>query len=274
VVEKNVQHSRRRIWIEAAKRRWASFAELNAWLGVRCKALWDEVRHPEHRHFTVAEMLELEREHLLAVQAPFDGYVHKLARVSSTCLVSVAGNRYSAPCELAAQTVSTRLYPSRVVIVFEQAVVAEHERLADRGKTQYDWQHYVPLVQRKAGALRNGAPFADLPEPLQRLRRVLLREDGGDRLMTKVLSLVATAGLDAVLVAVELALEAAPPSGRVSAEHVLNVLARLNAAPAPETAATALRTTTPPLANTARYDALRASNSGVGDEVAGETRHA
>ena len=35
VVEKNVQDSRRRIWIEAASRRFGSFAELNAWLGER-----------------------------------------------------------------------------------------------------------------------------------------------------------------------------------------------------------------------------------------------
>ncbi len=40
---------------------------------------------------------------------PFDGYVEKLARVSSTCLVSVARNRYSVPCERVGQMVSTRL---------------------------------------------------------------------------------------------------------------------------------------------------------------------
>ena len=97
----------------------------------------------------------------------------------------------------------------------------------------------------------------ELPEPLQRLRRALLRQDGGDRLMAKVLSLVPEAGLEAVLVAVELALEGAPPSGRVSAEHVVNVLARLHAPARPANAATALRTLTPPLADTARYDRLR-----------------
>ena len=46
-----------------------------------------------------------------------------------------------------------------------------HERLSAEGQTRYDWQHYIPLIQRKPGALRNGAPFADMPEPLQRLRR-------------------------------------------------------------------------------------------------------
>jgi len=52
-VEKNVQYSRRRIWIEAARHRFSSFVELNAWLGERCRALWNEIRHPEHSQFNV-----------------------------------------------------------------------------------------------------------------------------------------------------------------------------------------------------------------------------
>ena len=78
--------------------------------------------------------------------------------------------------------------------------------------------------------------------------------------MAQVLAIVPTAGLDAVLVAVELALESTRP-GRVSVEHVLNVLARLNAEPAPESAATALQVWTPPLANTERYDSLRTGSA-------------
>lgn len=188
---------------------------------------------------------------------PFDGYVEQPVRVSSTCLVTVARNRYSVPCELAGQMVSARLYPERVVIVGGEAVVAHHARLRERGGTAFDWQHYVPLLARKPGALRNGAPFADLPEPLQQLRRALLRETGGDRMMAQVLAMVPHAGLDAVLVAVELALEAAPPSVRVSVEHVQNVLARLNEPARPSPVATALAVTTPPLADPARYDRLR-----------------
>ena len=258
VVEKNVQDSRRRIWIDAGNQRFGSFAELNAWLDARCRALWQEVRHPEHRQFSVAEMLEHERSHLMPMPEPFDGYVEKPARVSSTCLVSVARNRYSVPCELAGQMVSTRLYPGRVVVVAGDTAVASHERLGDESQTRYDWQHYIPLLQRKPGALRNGAPFADMPEALQQLRRGLLRESGGDRVMAQVLAIVPAAGLDAVLVAVELALESGPPSGRVSVEHVVNVLGRLNAGPMPQNVQTALQVLQPPLANTARYDSLRA----------------
>jgi hypothetical protein len=183
----------------------------------------------------------------------FDGYVEHPARVSSTCLVVVNRSRYSVPCELAGQIVSTRLYPTRVVVVAGESIVASHERLSMQGQTRYDWQHYIPLIQRKPGALRNGAPFADMPAVLLRLQQALMRHAGGDRVMAQVLGAVPTSGLDAVLVAVELVLE----SGAVSAEHVINVLARLTASPIPECVQTNLSLSEPPLANTVRYDSLR-----------------
>ena len=253
VVEKNVQDSRRRIWLDAQKIQWGSFAQLNAWLGERCRTLWSELRHPEFKQFSVLEMLEQERTQMMPMPTAFDGYVEKPARVSSTCLVSVARNRYSVPCEFVGQRVSTRLYPSRVEVAIDGAIVASHERLSDSGHVNYDWQHYIELVQRKPGALRNGAPFADIPVPLQRLRQGLLRREGGDRVMAQVLSCVPHAGLEAVLVAVELVVE----SGALSAEHVLNVLARLSAKPCPDCVETPLELSEAPLANTSRYDSLR-----------------
>jgi transposase len=259
-VEKNVQDSRRRVWIEAARRRFGSFDELNAWLATRCRALWQEIRHPEHSQFSVAEMLEHELLHLMPMPEPFDGYVENPARVSSTCLVTVLRNRYSVPCELAGQMVSTRLYPTRVVVVAEDKIVASHTRLSDRGQTSYDWQHYIPLVQRKPGVLRNGAPFADMPAPLLALQQALLRRAGGDRVMAQVLAAVPTAGLDAVLVAAELVLE----TGAVSAEHVLNLIGRLNASAPPDQVETALRLNEAPRADTDRYDRLR---DAAGQEV-------
>jgi transposase len=262
-VEKNVQDSCRRVWIEASRQRFGSFEELNVWLGQRCREPWAEIHHPEHSQFTVAEMLEHELPHLMPMPEPFDGYVENPARVSSTCLVTVLRNRYSVPCELAGQMVSTRLYPTRVVVVAEDRIVASHARLGDRGQTSYDWQHYIPLVQRKPGVLRNGAPFADMPAPLLSLQRVLLKRPGGDRVMAQVLAAVPTAGLDAVLVAVELVLE----SGAVSAEHVLNVLARLNTALPPQAVETVLTVSEAPTSDTGRYDSLRGSEQDAAQEV-------
>jgi hypothetical protein len=152
-----------------------------------------------------------------------------------------------------------------VDVACSDTIIASHARTPGSGQTTYDWQHYIELVQRKPGALRNGAPFLDLPASLQRLRKSLLRHPGGDRTMAQVLASVPQAGLEAVLVAVDLVLEGATPNGSVSAEHVRNVLARLNAPPTPEHAQTMLQLTNLPIADTARYDRLRPThNDGQG----------
>ena len=121
-------------------------------------------------------MLEQERAELMLMPTPFDSYVERSAKVSSTCLVAAAKNRYSVPCELAGQRVSTRLYPNRVEIATDEAIVVSHVRVANAGQICYDWQHYIALVQRKPGALRNGAPFADMPQPLLRLHELTAQE--------------------------------------------------------------------------------------------------
>ena len=252
-VEKGVQDARRRIWQSALEQRFASFAELNVWLATQCIAA-RSAAHPDYPGMTIAEALEHEQPHLMPVPTPFDGYIESPARVSSTCLVTAARNRYSVPCAYAGHRVSVRLYPERVVVVADQEIVAEHPRATDRDHVVYDWQHYVPLIERKPGALRNGAPFSELPDPLKRLSRALLRRDGGDRVMAQVLAAVPQHGVEAVLVAVELVLE----SGRPSAEHVLNVLARLREGPPPATVATDLVVEVAPTTDTGRYDALRA----------------
>lgn len=125
----------------------------------------------------------------------------------------------------------------------------------DRDQVSYDWQHYI-TIERKPGALRNGAPFADLPKPLRLLKRGLRRHVNGDRVMTQVLAAVPITGLDSVLVAVELVLE----SGSLSADHILNVLARLMSTAPPPSVETSLQLKVAPAANTARYDQLRAKD--------------
>jgi transposase len=254
VVEKNVQDSRRRVWMDAKQQRFSTFDELNAWLVVRCRTLWAEMEHPDYAGITIADALDQERAYLMPMPTSFDGYVEVLARVSSTCLVSVQRNRYSVPCHLANHQVAVHLYPDRVEMFAENSIVACHPRLHHRDQTSYDWQHYIPLIDRKPGALRNGAPFGDMPTPFAMLQAALRRRERhlGDRVMASVLATVPTHGLDAVLTAVELVLE----SGVPSVEHVLNMLARLKQEVMPEQVETSLTLTEEPMANTARYDSL------------------
>lgn len=64
-----------------------------------------------------------------------------------------------------------------------------------------------------------GTPFLDLPAPLLRLRQSLPGIPVEIGAMAQVLAVVPQAGLEAVLVAVELVLEGMAPSGSISVEH-------------------------------------------------------
>lgn len=253
IVEKNVQDRRRQIWVEAGAQRWASLAQLNTWLAERCHITWDSMAHPQWPAMTVAEVLQDERLQLMPMPKPFDGYIEQPVRVSSTSLIHFQRNRYSVPTSHAHRVISLHIYPETLVLVADGQEIARHERRFERYQTFYDWQHYIPLISQKPGALRNGAPFATMPEVLQSLQRHLLKHPGGDRVMAQVLSVIPLHGLEAVLMAVELALE----SGRPSGEHVLNVLGRLKGAPPQETLlSTSLILSEEPQANVSRYEQL------------------
>ncbi len=123
-----------------------------------------------------------------------------------------------------------RVYPERIVVAAEGQIVCEHARVFARSHdrksatTVYDWRRYLAVIQqRKPGALRNGAPFAELPPAFRALRQRMLKTPGGDREMVEILALVLQHDEQAVLAAVELALEAGAPTKM----HVLNLLHRL-----------------------------------------------
>lgn len=122
----------------------------------------------------------------------FDRYVEHTLRVSTTCLICVARNRYSVPWERVGHWGSSRLYLSQIVVIADDTMIASHERLFDRNHVCFDWQHSIPLIECKPGALRNGAPFADLPTPLRLLKQGLRHHSKGDRILTQVPAAVPT----------------------------------------------------------------------------------
>jgi hypothetical protein len=190
---------------------------------------------------------------------PFDGFVEHTKRVSPTCLIVFERNRYSVPAAFANRAVNLHVYAERLVIVAEASVVAEHRRVFNRdhnppGKTVYDWRHYLAVVQRKPGALRNGAPFSELPASFIALQAILLKRPGGDREMADVLALV----LHHDEALVERAVRETLDTGVVTKTHILNRLGRLLDRRAPTlTPPPALILSDEPRADTERYDHLR-----------------
>ncbi|OYY03741.1 MAG: IS21 family transposase [Acidocella sp. 35-58-6] len=235
----------------------ASYDDLNSWLLDRCIAYAKAHKHPELTDQTIWQVFEAERSHLVPVTGRFDGFHATTAAVSKTCLVRFDNNKYSVASRAVGRPVEIQAYADRIVLRQDGVVVAEHVRCMGRGQTIYDPWHYVPVLARKPGALRNGAPFKDwlLPSNLERVRRKLRGSDDGDRQMVKVLAAVLTDGLSSV----DAACAEALGQGVHSADVIINILARSKD---PEPAVTimtpdALKLRHAPIADCARYDTLR-----------------
>jgi len=239
--------------------RVANFEELNALLLDRCVAYARAHPHPELRDQTVWEVFEAERASLVRYAGPFDGFHAVPAAVSKTCLVRFDGNKYSVSASAVGRPVEVRAYAERIELRQDGRVVGEHRRVFGRGHTVFDPWHYVPVLARKPGAWRNGAPFKGwlLPGALERVRRKLAGADDGDRQMVDILSAVLSDGLPAV----EAACAEALRESVHSADVVLNILARQREPPPVATILTpdALRLRHEPVADCARYDSLRSS---------------
>jgi hypothetical protein len=231
--------------------------ELNAWLLDKCVAHARAHAHPERPEQTVWDVFEEARPKLVAYRGRFDGFHALTASVSKTCLVRFDNNKYSVNASAVGRPVEIQAYADRVVIRQDGRGVAEHPRSFGRGEAIYDPWHYVPVLARKPGALRNGAPFKDwvLPTALEQVRRKLAGSNDGDRQMVAILAAVLTDGLPAVEAACAQAL-----TERVhSSDVILNILSRRRDPGPAVTVLTpdALRLRHAPVADCARYDQLR-----------------
>ena len=237
--------------------RFKTYEELNAWLLDQCIAYAKAHRHPEVPGQMIWEVFEAERPKLVPYAGRFDGFHAVPAAVSKTCLVRFDNNKYSVAANAVGRPVEVQAYADRIVIRQDGRIVAEHPRSFGRGETVYDPWHYVPVLARKPGALRNGAPFKDwvLPAAMERVRRQLAGADDGNRQMVDILTAVLTDGLPAV----EAACAEASAHGVHSADVILNILARQrDPGPSATILPPAALTLHHPLhADCARYDTLR-----------------
>jgi transposase len=254
-VENQVGTSRERLF--TPRLRFASYEELNGWLAARCLAHAQETPHPEIKDRTVWSIFEDERPVLVPYAGSFDGFHERTTAASKSCLVQFDRNRYSVAARAANKPVQIHAYADRIVIRLDGEMVGEHVRRFGRDQVAYDPWHYVPVLTKKPGALRNGAPFREwnLPPGLAQIRRRLSAHPDGDRQFVDILSAVPGDGLAAV----EAACAEALAAGLFSRDVVLNLLRRMQEPVAPQPSATPIgpRLTLEPIADCARYDRLK-----------------
>ena len=230
---------------------------LNGQLAERIERHARTQRHPEFQEMSILEVFLREERRCLASPAPpFRGHVPVVTKASRTCMVRFDTNWYSVEARAAGRPVEARAFADRVEVRLDGRVVADHERHFGRNRHVYDVRHFIPVLERKPGALRNGAPFRaeHLPPAVAEVKaRLEAREDGG-REMVRILLEARDRGLEPVAAACAEALEA----GACSADLVLNILSRrCDPGPAAPVATPAgLELSAEPVADCARYDDL------------------
>ena len=139
--------------------------------------------------------------------APFDACDQATGRVSSQALVRYKTNDYSVPIAYGHRDVWVRGYVDAVVIGCGGEIVARHPRCYDREDMIFDPVHYLPLLEKKIGALDQAAPLAewDLPPEFQTLRRLMEARmiKAGRREYVQVLRLLEAFELDDLHAAVK-----------------------------------------------------------------------
>lgn len=244
-----------REWLFTPRVRFKSFTELNAWLAQRCAELAGR-QHPTQPAQTIADCFTQEQPSLRSIRQPFAGYIEHLCKVSKLCLVRWDRNRYSVPAEWVGKVVSIRVTADQIRIVADGQTLAEHPRCFAYDQLICDPWHYLPVLEKKPGALRHGAPFQDwnLPQPIQQVRNRLLQQKQGDRAFVDCLLLAREHGIEALEAACELALE----TGSVTGSILQNEMRRLTEPARPKAcnASQNLQLNTEPNANTQRYDHL------------------
>ena len=172
-----------------------SFGALNAYLEQRCLERMDaQLRgHTE----TIGQRIERDLDALLPLPpVAYDACDKQASRVSSLSLIRYRTNDYSVPVAYGYRDVLVRGYVDAVVISCGTEVIARHPRSYERDDFVYDPIHYLPLLERKPGALDQAAPLQGwaLPEEFGTLRRLLEFRMGrrGKREYVQVLRLLET----------------------------------------------------------------------------------
>ena len=199
-------------------------------------------------------MFQRERPFLTPLPKPFVGFREKTVAVTRTGLINFDSNRYSVEARAVGRPVQLHIHAARIVICQDGEIVGAHERCFGRGQTIFNPWHHVPVLKRKPGALRNGAPCRDwtLPSAMSQFWTHLSDVSDGNRQMVDILFAAHEHSLDVVEAACAQALEA----GLRRADAILNIVSRRPNPPPPKAIEPPahLRLRVEPIADCARDD--------------------
>jgi hypothetical protein len=172
-----------------------SLDELNNYLMTCCHRDMERCSGKSNR--PILESFQEEKNTLRPLpEKCFEACTHSSTFVSKFLTVQVDNNEYSVPLEFAYRSIHIKAFVERVEIYYKEQSIAVHKRSYARAQSILEFMHYLPVLERKPGALQHGLPLKGQPwgSIFSQLRDQLRSRYGieGDRYFIDVLLLLQT----------------------------------------------------------------------------------
>lgn len=221
-VEKQVGDTRRNFFTPILS--GETYEDINAQLR-EMSLNWSRTKkHPDFLEKTIFEVYEEEKSHLIEYRGEFEGYRLHQSVVLPSSLIQYDTNMYSVSCEYVGLAVQIKSYAWSIVILRDGKIIGEHLRSFKRYQKIYNPWHYISALERKPGALRNGAPFKELmsllPRVFSKIRDKLASYKDGDKQFIAIMLLANKLGLEKVTNACNLSLSAGGCSAKLVEQYL------------------------------------------------------
>lgn len=195
LVENLVGYSRRNFLVPVP--RVSSIDELNQKLWNNCLNYRDTHKVSGREH-SVKLMYQEEKRFLHSIPLfRFDTSKTVIATVDDYSTVKYEKNYYSVPTKYLRKSVTVKGYGNYIHIYYNNSEITSFTRCYYCGKTMYNLEHYLDLLERKPRAIFNAKPVKqNVTEELLEWGRQL---PGGNREMVKLLRLCVDYGEECIL---------------------------------------------------------------------------
>jgi len=195
LVENLVGYARKNFMVPVP--RVKSITELNSNLLTSCTDYLN-THKVTTKKLSVKEAYSIESKHLHSVPAyQYDTSKTATPTVGDYSTVRFDKNNYSVPVKYLRKDVTVKGYANTVFIFYKGIVIATHQRVYGKDKTEYCLEHYIDLLERKPRAVFQAKPVRET------VNKELLdwgkQLPGGNKEMVKLLRLCVDHGYDTVL---------------------------------------------------------------------------
>ncbi|NMB42978.1 MAG: transposase [Clostridiales bacterium] len=197
-VERSVEFVRRKVFSEPGKDKFDTLADANKFLLEGCVRL---NKKTASNGTIPVETFKEEQKHLLPIVPRFESCVYSENRVDKYSTITVSQNRYSVPDTLVGKMVSVKMYTDKIIVYYDDGLVAKH----DRSFKIHDWiidiQHYLRTLKRKSGALKGSTALLQADTQIKSIYEKYYNKDA--KTFLQVLEIIYEKGINPVIEALK-----------------------------------------------------------------------